>query len=305
MRNAFIDELTVISEDPKVLTLLSDNGIIVFDRYRERFPNQLINFGISEATSIGVAAGLASSGYQPFVYSISPFITCRVYEHIRNDICYQNLNVTVVGTGAGYAYSSLGPTHHATEDMAFMRVMPNMTVVSPADPMETRKATQALYHHQGPAYLRIGTGRNPEVYQEDYEFTLGKGVLLRPGNDITLISTGTILDEVLKAADSLEQEGVSTRVVNIHTLFPLDHQIILDAAAETKRLLVIEEHSILGGLGGAIAEILMEQHDEPLKFKRMGLPGTFAHGYGSVADLRQKNGLTDQHICAEAQQLLS
>jgi len=305
MRNAFIAELTELAEDPRLMALLADNGIIVYDDYLKRRPNQLINLGIAESNLIGVAAGLASCGFVPVIYSIIPFLVMRPFEFVRDDIAYQNLNVKLVGIGAGFAYSSLGPTHHGTEDVSLLGCLPNMTVLSPSDPLETRKAARAAYEHDGPVYLRIGTGRNPVVNESDYNFELGKGIELRPGTEVTLISTGTILSEVLRAAEELEKQRVSARVINIHTLKPLDRELVSQAARETGAILTIEEHSTTGGLASLVASALMELGEGSTRFAALGLRDRFCESYGPIEDLRRALGLTAEDICASALALLN
>jgi transketolase len=304
MRNAFIEELTSVSGDPRVFTLLADNGIIVFDEYKRLYPKQLLNVGIAESNMIGVAAGMSTCGFIPFVYTIIPFLVLRTFEYIRNDLCEQNLNVKLVGIGAGLAYSTLGPTHHATEDIAAMRCLPNITIISPADPLETKKAVRAAYALKGPVYLRIGTGKNPNVNSQDYNFTIGKGSVLKDGCDITIISTGSILCEVMQAAEVLAKEKISTRVINMHTLKPLDEEIILKAAQETKAILTVEEHTIFGGLGSSVAEVIAEKNKKFLPFKRLGLKGIFCQEFGSIQELRRLHGIAKEDIVKEAALLL-
>lgn len=304
MRNAYLATLYDLARDNKqVLALVADNGAIVYDRYRQDFPEQFLNFGISEANMISVAAGLASCGKIPFAYTISCFITMRAFEQVRNDVCLQKMNVKLVGIGAGFVYSNLGPTHHATKDIALMRVLPNMTVLSPCDSLETRKATLAAARIDGPVYLRLATGKTPDVYKDDYEFRIDRGVTLREGEDVSIIATGAIMDEVLKAAEELKDGGISVRLINIHTIKPLDEEIILKAANETGAILTVEEHSILGGLGSAVAEVLSENNNGQVKFKRLGLKGVFAEGYGSYQDMKELNGLSKADIIREAKLL--
>ncbi|MFT5285783.1 MAG: transketolase [Planctomycetota bacterium] len=305
MRNAFIAELTEVAEDPRIMALLADNGIIVYDNYLKQRPNQLLNLGIAESNLIGVAAGLASCGFIPVVYSIIPFLVMRPFEFVRDDICYQNLNVKLIGIGAGFAYSTLGPTHHGTEDVSLLACLPNLTILSPCDPRETRKAARAACEHDGPVYLRIGTGRNPEVYEADYNYQIGKGVELRAGTDVTLISTGTILSEVMLAADQLEAQKISTQVINMHTLKPLDRELVLRAAKATGAVLTIEEHSTTGGLASLVASVLMESDESATRFACLGLKDRFCESYGPIEDLRKSLGLTSRDICTAAVQLLS
>lgn len=297
MRNAYLSILyDLAKDDDRILALVADNGAIVYDKFRRDFSDRFINFGIAEANMVSVAAGLASCGKIPFAYTISCFITMRAFEQVRNDVCLQKMNVKLVGIGAGFAYSSLGPTHHATKDIALMRTLPNMTILSPCDPLESKKATNLAAEINGPVYLRLATGGSPEIYKEDYELELGKGVVLREGNDITLITTGAITKEVLEAADELKKHGIKSRVVNMHTIKPIDKEIILRGAKDTGAVLTIEEHTIFGGLGSAVCEVILEECHYPVKFKRLGLEGVFAKGYGSYCDMKEMNGLSKNHI---------
>ena len=299
MRNAFIAKLTELADDPRVFTILADNGIIVFDDYIKKHPGQLINVGIAECNGVGVASGMASCGFMPFFYTITPFLTARAYEFIRNDICLHKRNVKLVGIGAGFAYSALGPTHHGTEDITLMRSIPGLKIFSPADPEETKRAAVAAYEDPGPVYLRIGTGRNPAVYEGDADFIPGKAVVLKDGSDVTLFSTGTILRDILDAAFELEESGISARVINVHTIRPIDKDIIFKAAKETKALFSIEEHSVVGGLGSAIADVIVQSDMAGVKFRMLGLNDVFAEGYGSVQELRAKYGF-DKHSIIKA-----
>lgn len=304
MRNAFIKELGNLAVDPELMVLLADNGIIVFDEFTEKYPDKILNVGIAEANMIGVAAGLADSGFRPIVYSIAPFVTMRVFEQIRNDICYQNLNVIIVGIGAGFAYSTLGPTHHAIEDIAVMRSLPNMQVFSPSDPNETQSVARKIFETGGPAYIRIGTGRNPTVYDEINDFKVGKGDEIKNGKDATIVATGTIVYDALEAAKQLERDGISVGVINMPSIKPLDTDIIERKAKETGIILTIEEHNIIGGLGSAISEWLMESSSSPpIKFKRLGLNDSFCKGYGSIDEIRELNGLSIKHIVEEIKNL--
>jgi transketolase len=305
MRNAFIAEITELAVNPDLMVMLADNGIIVFDEFRKRFPRQLINLGIAESNMIGMAAGLSACGFVPFAYSIIPFIAMRPFEFIRNDVCYQNLNVKLIGIGAGFAYSSLGPTHHASEDISVLRCLPNMVVLSPSDPLETRRATRAAFAHQGPVYIRIGVGYNPVLIEDDPGFKIGKAITVREGTDVTLMSTGAILSEVLKAAVALRKEGISAKVVNVHTIKPIDKDLIIQSAKETGSILTVEEHTIDGGFGGAVAEVLAEATDVKAKFKRLGLVNTFCKHYGMLDDVRKKVKLSGEFIQKETLQLLS
>lgn len=294
MRTAYLDTLyDLASKDKRVYALISDNGAIVYDKYRRDLAEQYLNLGISEANMLGMAAGMASCGKIPFAYTIGAFLAYRALEFIRNDICLQNMNVKIVGTGAGMKYSALGPTHHSTEDLGCLRSLPNLVILSPASPMEVAKATRAAYEYDGPVYIRLGTNREQEIYEKDFSFEIGKGITLFDGKDITIIGTGNILTEVLKAREMLEKEGVSVRIINIHTLKPLDKEIIIKAISETKAIITVEDHDIIGGLGSAVAEVIAES-GRAVRFSRVGLQEHFAIGYGNYEDMIRQN-----KICAE------
>jgi transketolase len=297
MRNAYISALYELADTNKqIYALVSDNGAIVYDKYRESFPERFINFGIAEANMISIAAGLAACGKIPFTYTISTFLTMRAFEQIRNDVCMQKMNVKIVGIGAGFVYSNLGPTHHSVEDIALMRVLPNMVIFSPADQLESRKMTFASAKIEGPVYLRLATGGTPDVYKDDYDFEVGRGVTLKEGSDVTVIGTGGIMYDALQAVEELGVQGISVRLVNIHTIKPIDKEIILKAAYETQAIITVEEHSIAGGLGGSAAEILLENNKTPLLFKRMGLDNVFPSGYGTYGEMKEINGLSKDDI---------
>ena len=305
MRTAYLNTLYDLADkDKRVYALISDNGAIVYDAYRRDFPSQYLNLGISEANMLGMAAGMASCGKIPFAYTIGAFLAYRSLEFIRNDICLQNMNVKIVGTGAGMRYSALGPTHHSTEDLGCIRSLPNLTILSPASPMEAAKVTQAAYEHVGPVYIRLGTNKEDEIYEQDYQLVLGKGVTLREGIDITLIGTGNILTEVLKAREILKEKGISARVINIHTIKPLDREIIMNAIDETKAIVTVEEHNVIGGLGSAVAEVIAES-GRGIPFARVGLKESFAVGYGTHSDMKVQNQLDAEQIVLQCRKILS
>ena len=303
MRNAYLDQLYELAgKDTDVLALISDNGAIVYDKFHRDFPNQYMNFGISEANMIAAAAGMASRGKIPFAYTIGAFLAYRALEFIRNDVCYQNQNVKIVGIGSGCVYANLGPTHHATEDISILRAMPNLTIFSPASPLEAKKATQAAYEINSPVYIRLGRNGEPEIYNGDYDFVPGKGISLRDGKDITLVGTGTTVYDLLKVADELQKQKISARVIDIHTLKPFDEEIIEKAAEETGAILTVEDHSIYGGLGSIVAEVIAEKRLN-VKFAKMGLTG-FAEGYGSYEDVKERNKIDAGNIAYQAKSLL-
>ena len=298
MRTAYLDTLYELAQkDKRVHALISDNGAIVYDKYRRDLPEQYLNLGISEANMVGIAAGMASCGKIPFAYTIGAFLAYRAFEFIRNDVCLQNQNVKIVGTGAGEVYSALGPTHHATEDLGGLRTLPNLTILCPASPLEVKKATRAAYEHEGSVYLRLGTNREPEIYKDDYEFQIGKAITLRDGRDITLIGTGSILKDVLDAAQQMQREGIDTRVIDMHTIKPIDKEVIIKAVEETGKIVTVEDHNTIGGLGSAVAEVVAE-HGKSVQFKRLGLGG-FSNGYGTYMQIKEQNGIGIRMICDE------
>ena len=295
MRTAYLDTLYDLAQkDKRVYALISDNGAIVYDKYRRDLSEQYLNLGISEANMIGMAAGMASCGKIPFAYTIGAFLAYRAFEFIRNDVCLQKQNVKIVGTGAGEVYSALGPTHHSTEDLGGLRALPNLTIICPASPLEVKKATVAAYEYEGPVYLRLGTNREAEIYRSDYNFQIGEAVTLKDGGDITLIGTGSILYDVLNVAEGLKNEGIDARVINVHTIKPIDKEIIIKAIDETGKIVTIEDHNIIGGLGSAVAEVIAEYGKGAL-FRRLGL-SDFSIGYGTYTQVKKQNGIGIDYI---------
>ncbi len=305
MRNSYISALYELAKnDNNILALVADNGAIVFDKYRKDFPGRFVNFGIAEANMVSVAAGLAACGKIPFAYTISNFITMRAFEQVRNDVCLQAMNVKLVGIGCGFVYSNLGPTHHATEDITLMRALPNMTVLSPADPLEAKYITYAAAKIKGPVYIRLSVGGTPKIYEKEYVFKLGEAVTIKKGSDLTIIATGGIIYEILKAIPVLEQAGISVRLLNMHTIKPIDEKAILLAAKQTQAIITVEEHTVSGGLGSAVAEVLAEHGAiGKIRFKRMGLDNTFSKGYGSYDEMKETNGLSSKHIISQVKGL--
>lgn len=305
MRTAFIDTLLELAkEDPRIVLMVGDLGFGVVIPFMEQLPDQFVNAGVAEQNMTGMAAGMALSGKIVFTYSIANFPVLRPYEQIRNDVCYHNANVRIVSVGGGMAYGSLGPSHHATEDIAVMRALPNMAVLAPGDPVETRLATRALIDYQGPVYLRLGRAGEPTIHQTEPDFSIGKASTLQPGNAITLISTGGMLQETVNASRRLEEEGIQARVISMHTVKPLDVDVVLRAARETQAIFTIEEHSIIGGLGGAVSELLLEADQRPKYFKRIGLNGEFSSIVGTQEYLREQYGLNARGIVNTIQSVL-
>ena len=292
MRTAFFETLLELARnDERIFLVLGDVGFGAASPFMEQLPHQFVNAGVAEQNMTAMATGMALSGKVVFTYSIANFPTLRCLEQVRNDVCYHNANVKIVVVGGGMVYGSLGISHHATEDLAVMRAMPNLVVVAPGDPVESKLATRALVEHDGPAYLRLGRAGEPVVHTSAPAFELGKAITVRQGNDITLISTGGLLHEAVRAADALAERGFQARVLSMHTIKPLDTEAVLAAAEETDAIFTIEEHSVIGGLGGAVAEVLMEANPRSRYFKRIGLDGTFSSLVGDQDYLRAQYGL--------------
>lgn len=287
--------LAVASEHPEMMVLSADLGNSSgLDRFKKTYPEQFLNTGIAEQNMIGVAAGLAKEGHNVFATSFAPFISMRAAEQVRMNLGYMQMNVKAVAIGSGVSMAFLGNSHYGIEDAAVMRAIPNMTVVSPADCAEIFKVVEAAAKFSGPMYIRLtGAVGNPPVYTEDYEFQIGKAITLRQGKDITLIAIGSMVYESLEAAKLLESQGVSATVINMHTLKPLDTAIIDNALKQSKLIVTIEEHSVIGGLGSAVAEYKSAKKGPPQLI--LGLPDAFDSA-GEYRYLLEKHGLTANKI---------
>jgi len=261
--------------------------------FHERFPERHFEFGIMEQGIVGISAGMASTGKIPFFVAIAPFVTSRPFEMVRNDLGYMRQNVKVVGRCAGMTYSDLGATHQSLEDIAIIRTIPGFTVVNPGCPVEINKAVHAITDHIGPVYMKLGGPKMPVLFDEDYVFELGKGVTMKEGNDVTLVGTGTVLSKAYEAAEILERQGISVRLINIHTIKPLDKELLIKAASETGAIVTVEEHYIAGGLGSAIAETLAEVC--PVRMKMIGVDDQFASN-GPYEELLALYGLQADQI---------
>lgn len=258
--------LEVGMKNPNVVAISADSSSgSGLGPFKERFPERHLEFGIMEQGVIGYAAGLATTGKVPFVAAIAPFVTARPFEMFRNDLGYMRQNVKVVGRCAGLTYSTLGATHQSLDDVAIIRTIPGVVILNPGDPVEIRKATHAMAEHIGPVYMKIGSPDMPVLHGEDYRFEIGKGIEMKPGSDVTLIGTGTVLQRAFEAAEILAKNGIHARLIDIHTIKPLDREIVLKAARETGRIVTVEEHYLCGGLGGAVAELLAREHPTPVK----------------------------------------
>jgi transketolase len=289
--------------DPRVCAVVSDSvSSTKLKSFSQKFPDRFVNVGIAEQNLVGVAAGLANGGMIPYACAASCFITARAMEQVKVDLGYSKSNVRLCGMSSGMAYGELGPTHHSIEDLAWMRIIPNLAVVVPADPIETAAAMHSSRHYQGPMFLRISRMPVPAVHEEGFEFELGKANTLREGDDVTLMANGVMVSRALDAADSLAQRGIRARVLNMSTMSPIDADAILDAARTTRGIVTAEEALATGGLGGAVAEILAVHHPAPMRI--LGVPGVFAPT-GSAEFLLEHFGLTGEGIRNAALDLLA
>jgi transketolase len=304
VRNTFISELCALAErDERIWLLCGDLGYSVLERFAERFPERYVNVGVAEQNMVGVAAGLALAGKTVFTYSIANFPVMRCLEQIRNDVCYHQLNVTTVAVGGGLAYGTHGYTHHGVEDLAVMRALPHMTVAAPGDPVETRLVARALAAHDGPAYLRLGKGGEPVVHEQPPELALGRSIPLCTGDDVTLIATGAILPEAVRATDLLAAAGIAAGVLSMPFIKPLDEAAVAEAARRCALIVTVEEHSVTGGLGSAVAEVLAGLPERRARLVRRGTTASPSL-VGSAAYLRAANGLEAAQLVEAVTQAL-
>lgn len=294
-RNAFAQTMVALGEaDERIVVVNNDSvGSSKTGAFRERFPDRLINVGIAEQNMVGVGAGLANAGKIPFVCSASCFLTGRALEQIKADIAYSNANVKLVGVSSGMAYGALGATHHSIEDFAWTRAIANMTVVAPADPEETSQAVRKAASTPGPIFLRLSRMGVPALYDQNYTFEFGKASQLRDGTDVTIIANGVMVTRALEAAKLLSPDGIEARVLNMATVRPIDREAVVKAARETGAIVTVEEHTTYGGLGSAIAEVVVQTVPVPMRI--LGVPGEFAPT-GEPQWLLQHFGLTAMGI---------
>ena len=291
------------AENENIVVLDADlSGSTKTSVFGKKFPERFFNMGIAEANMVGTAAGLAAAGKIPFVSTFAIFAAGRAWEQIRQSVAYPKANVKIVPTHGGITVGEDGGSHQSVEDIAIMRAIPNMTVIVPADAAETRKAIRAAAEYKGPVYIRLGRNKVPAVFQDDCHFEIGKGSEVAPGSDMTFITTGLMTAQAIKAAELLDKEGISARVVHIATVKPLDREIVLKAAEETGAIVTAEEHSIIGGLGGAVAEFLAENHPTPIK--RVGVRDRFGTS-GKAEELIKYFGLTPEDLADSAREVIA
>jgi transketolase len=306
MRSVFNKTLIELAaKDERIYLILADIGFGEIEPFCTSFPERSFNVGICEQNMTGIAAGIALNGNIVFTYSIANFPTFRCFEQIRNDICYHNANVNIITIGGGVAYGPLGTSHQATEDLSVMRGLPNMVVVAPGDLVEVELLTKAMVEWDGPCYMRCGYKGEPVLYDKYPDLKIGKAITIRDGSDITLIAAGEMLPTAVEISNAYKKEGLNVRVLSMHTIKPIDTAAIIKAAEETKRIISLEENNIIGGLGGAVSEVLAEQVSVPVKFKRIGINDVFPSRVGYREYIRSYYGFSKEDIVKTIKEMCS
>lgn len=303
-RQVICDTLVELAKNDKDIMVLTcdSRGSASMGNFANEYPSQFVEVGIAEQDAVGIAAGLATCGKKPYVASPACFLSMRSVEQVKVDVAYSKTNVKLVGISGGVSYGALGMTHHSLQDIAVMRAIPGIKVLLPADRFETKKMIEALNKDEGPAYIRIGRSAVEDVYDsEDFEFEIGKGNVVCKGNDITIIATGETVKPAVDASKKLEERGIGCRVISMHTIKPLDEEIIIKAAKETKAIITIEEHSIYGGLGAAVSEVICQ--NSPTKMKIIGIADE-APVTGNSKEVFNYYGLTCDNLVKVAQEIL-
>ena len=296
MRNTFVKTLVDIAEkDDNICLITGDLGFGVLNPFIEKFPNRFINAGIAEQNMTGVAAGMAKEGKTVVTYSIGNFPTMRCLEQIRNDCAYHNANVKIVCVGGGFVYGAHGMSHHATEDIAIIRALPEVIVFAPGDLVEAEEVTKAMINYKGTCYLRLGKGGEKRIHEKIENFKIGKAIKISEGSDIAIFSTGAILDEAVKVREELEKEDLKVAEYSFPTVKPIDEKVIIENTNKCKLIVTIEEHKIIGGLGGAVAEVMAENRGGA-KLLRIGLNDEYTSIVGTQAYLREQYGISSEKI---------
>ncbi len=292
MQRAYISTLLELAEkNADILHLVADSGTGFDEMFQRYFPGRMLNFGIAEEHMVAAAAGLASAGKTPFVYTAGAFLAYRALEFIRDDICFQNMNVKIVGMGSGLAWSSLGPSHHTTEDIAVLRALPNLRILSPATPVQLAECVREAYHSRGPVYIRIGMNQEEEFFEGNYQLPQSGQDIMYDEGQVIIVTTGSILEEVMAASDILAAEDIRTKIINVVRIKPFEERELIRRTQDANFIVTVEEHSIFGGLGSIVAELIAE-HGTGKKLLRIGLEDMFAKGYGQrQKDVRRENGL--------------
>ncbi len=295
MRDAFFDALYEIAlKDRNIIVISADMGAPSLDKYREKLAEQFINVGIAEQNMVNVATGLALEGKKVFVYAIMPFATLRCYEVIKVNLSLMNIPVTIIGVGAGFGYDDSGPTHHSTEDIAIMRALPNMTVLSPSDSIMAAKFAQMSCQMPTPNYVRLDREMLPIIYQKDADFADGLSVL-KTGKDICIVATGNMVHRAMEVADKLNEQAISTGVIDLYRIKPINQKLLLGSLSKSKRIVTLEEHLLAGGLGSAVLEILAD-NDKSWPIKRLGIQDKYLYAYGGRKNIQSLCGLDTSSV---------
>ena len=288
LRTAFIDTLRELARiDDRIFLLTADMGYSVFETFRDEFPDRFLNTGIAEQNTIGIAAGLAARGKIVYVYSIIPFVTMRCFEQVRLDLAYNFMNVKLVGVGAGLTYGPLGSSHHALEDIAIMRSLPDMTVLCPGDPIETRELIKRSYEYEGPVYIRLGKNGEPKIHPDKTRIEIGKSITVLEGNDLALITTSNMLETGKKWVEEWKQDGVNVSLISMPSLKPFDSSTVKNLIDKEIPIITLEEHSVIGGLGSIISQVIATT-GKPVKFQQIGINDKFSHVIGGHEFQRKK-----------------
>ena len=288
LRTAFIDTLRELARiDDRIFLLTADMGYSVFETFRDEFPDRFLNTGIAEQNTIGIAAGLAARGKIVFVYSIIPFVTMRCFEQVRLDLAYNFMNVKLVGVGAGLTYGPLGSSHHALEDIAIMRSLPDMTVLCPGDPIETRELIKRSFEYEGPVYIRLGKNGEPKIHPDETRIEIGKSITVLEGNDLALITTSNMLETGKKWVEEWKQDGVNVSLISMPSLKPFDSSTVKNLIDKEITIITLEEHSVIGGLGSIISQVIATT-GKPVKFQQIGINDKFSHVVGGHEFQRKK-----------------
>ncbi len=298
MRNEFAKTITELAKVKKDIVLLAgDIGNRLFDNFKKNNPERFYNCGVAEANMTGVASGLASSGFKPVTYTITPFNTARCFEQIRLDICYPNLPVIIVGTGSGLSYASLGATHHSMEDISILKTLPNLQIICPGDKKEVREALIKAYESNKPTYIRLGKKGEPLIHKKKPNFQIGKSIFLKKGNDVALLGVGNALSIASKCEKELFIKKIKCDLVSFHTPKPLDKKLLTNLFKSNKLIAIIEEHGLIGGVGSSVLELANENHFNTRNILRFGGPDKFLTGCGNQIEARKLIGLTSKKIC--------
>lgn len=296
MRTTFVNTIKELSrKDDRIFLLTADMGYSVLETFREEFPKRFLNTGIAEQNTVGVAAGLAMSGKIVYVYSIIPFVTMRCFEQVRLDLAYNNTNVKLIGIGAGLTYGPFGASHHALEDIAIMRAIPNMTVLCPGDPVETEQLVRQSYEREGPVYIRLGKNGEPRIHPDGTKIVIGKAIHVTKGEDLILITTSNMLETGKRWVDEWENEGFHVNLVSMPTIKPFDVKTTQELIDRNIPIITLEEHNIIGGLGSAVSEVISES-GKAVNFRRIGIPDSFSHFVGGHTFQREKFNLIKRPV---------